>query len=54
MLMPPPGGGIAVEPPPAQPAIRRVETAIATLTRALATGLWVVFVRFIVVGLADI
>jgi hypothetical protein len=55
ILIPPLGGGpIAVEPPPAQPAIKREETAIATLTRTAATVLRVVFVRFIVVGLADI
>jgi hypothetical protein len=54
ILMPPPGAWIAVEPPPAQPAINIVEIAIATLVRALATCLWVVFVRFIVVRLANI
>jgi hypothetical protein len=54
IFIPPLGGPIAVEPPPAQPAIKSEETAIATLRRAIATVLLAVFVGFIVVGLADI
>jgi hypothetical protein len=55
ILIPPPGGGpIAVEPPPAQPANKRVDTAIATLMRSAASGTAAVFVRFIVIGLTDI
>jgi hypothetical protein len=59
MLIPPPpgkfmplgcGGPIAVEP---QPAIKSEETAIATLTRAIATVLLADLVGFMVVGLAD-
>jgi len=53
-LMPPLGGGIAVEPGPAQPAIKSEETAIATPTRAIAVVLLAVFVVFIIVGLTDI
>jgi hypothetical protein len=55
MPMPPPlGGPIAVDPAPAQPAMRRTEIAIDTLVRDIVLNLLAVFGSFIVFGLADI
>jgi len=45
---------MAVEPPAAQPLNKKMETAITTLARVIAICLQAIFVRFIVVGLADI